>query len=92
MALRQVYLQEDLGALTQAQQDVLQASLPGYFARNLDGCLYAYLAEEAGQTASIALLLVSEKPYSPAFPTGLTGTVLNVYTQPSFRRHGLVGR
>lgn len=89
VALRRAYLQEDLGPLTQAQEAALQARLPGYFARNLGSCLHAYLAEAAGQTAAIALLLVSEKPYSPAFPTGLTGTVLNVYTRPSFRRQGL---
>lgn len=33
-------------------------------------------------------MLVVEKPMSPAFITGKTGTVLNVYTRPHYRRNG----
>ena len=32
--------------------------------------------------------LIVEKPMSPAFLNGKTGTVLNVYTRPAFRRKG----
>lgn len=41
-----------------------------------------------GIIAGCALLLVAEKPNSPAFITGKTGTVFNVYTNPKYRRKG----
>ena len=32
--------------------------------------------------------LMVEKPLSPMFITGRTGTVLNVYTKPAYRHRG----
>lgn len=37
---------------------------------------------------SCAFLLIVEKPMSPSFITGKTGTVLNVYTKPEYRKKG----
>ncbi len=53
----------------------------------------AYLKEDYGKLdeeniTACAFLLVVEKPMSPAFITGKTGTVLNVYTKPSYRHRG----
>ncbi len=36
----------------------------------------------------IVALLIVEKPMSPSFITGKTGTVLNVYTKPEYRNKG----
>lgn len=44
--------------------------------------------EKEEEIAACAFLLVVEKPMSPAFITGRTGTVLNVYTKPQFRHKG----
>ncbi len=40
------------------------------------------------QAIACAFLLIVEKPMSPAFITGRTGTVLNVYTSPAYRHRG----
>ena len=40
---------------------------------------------------SCAFLLIVEKPMSPAFINGKTGTVLNVYTRPAYRHKGYAG-
>jgi len=50
--------------------------------------LYVYVARENEEIVSCAFLLVVEKPMSPAFITGRTGTVLNVYTKAVYRGKG----
>ena len=87
--LRLAYLDEDLGPLDAARAGAFRAALPDYFRRHLDRDLFGYIARESGQTVACALLLFTEKPPSPAFPSGRTGTVLNVYTSPAFRRRGV---
>jgi ribosomal protein S18 acetylase RimI-like enzyme len=89
--MRLLYLAEDFGELAPEELAALEKRLPGYFEEHLDGDLMAYVADEDGVVASCVLMLVVVKPASPAFPTGMTGTLLNVYTLPSFRRRGLAG-
>ena len=47
-----------------------------------------YIAREEDNIVSCAFLLIVEKPMSPSFITGKTGTVLNVYTKPEYRHKG----
>ena len=86
--LRIAYLQEDLGAITEDDLQKLQMSLPGYYKTHLNKDLMVYVAREEDMIVSCAFLLIVEKPMSPAFITGKTGTVLNVYTKMEHRRNG----
>ena len=86
--LRIAYLQEDLGVITEDDLQKLQASLPGYYEKHLNKDLMVYVAREEDTIISCAFLLIVEKPMSPAFITGKTGTVLNVYTKKEYRRKG----
>lgn len=88
IALRLKYLRTDFGALSAAQEQAVREQLPGYFSENLGKRCFVFLAEEHDEAAACAFLLVSEKPASPAFPSGKTGTVMNVYTAPVYRRRG----
>ncbi len=90
--LRLAYLAEDLGPMPAEEEAALAAALPDYFRRMLRRGLRGYVAREGGRTVACALLLTVEKPMSPAFPNGRTGTVLNVYTEPAFRRRGCAKR
>ena len=47
-----------------------------------------YVARIDNEIVSCVLLLIVEKPMSPVFITGKTGTVLNVYTKPEYRKKG----
>lgn len=87
--LRLAYLQEDYGKLNGDEIGIIRRDLPGYFKRNLNQTLFCYLIRDKKEIAACAFLLVIEKPISPAFITGRTGTVLNVYTNPRYRRRGL---
>ncbi len=86
--LRLAYLEEDHGKLSEDEISIISRHLPHYFARSLNQNLFCYLVREQEEIAACAFLLVVEKPMSPSFLTGRTGTVLNVYTKPSYRHKG----
>ena len=86
--LRLSYLREDGGALNENQTEAIRNALPGYFEKHLGRDLDVYVIRDGQTIVSCAFLLTVEKPMSPAFPNGRTGTVLNVYTLPAFRRRG----
>lgn len=93
IALRMAYLAADFGELAPADEASIRAALPSYFERHLERDLTAFVAlAPDGRIASVALLLVSEKPANPRFPGGRIGTVFNVYTVPEFRRRGLASQ
>lgn len=86
--LRIAYLQEDLGQITDADLELLNSSLPSYYEKHLNKDLMVYVARDKMDIVSCAFLLIVEKPMSPSFITGKTGTVLNVYTKPDYRKKG----
>ena len=90
--LRLAYLAEDGGALTPEDAARIRRDLPGYFRNHLNRGLIGFVAREGETLAACALLLIVEKPMSPAFINGRTGTVLNVYTRPEYRRRGYARR
>ncbi len=91
-ALRLDFLEEDFGGLTEPQRRELAERLPDYFFRHLGKDLFAWLAREEDTPVACAFLQVTELPAAPAIPTGLVGTVLNVYTAPAYRRQGVALR
>lgn len=84
--LRLAYLQEDLGVIT--DKELIQESLPGYYEEYLNKDFMVYVARDDENIVSCAFLLIVEKPMSPSFITGKTGTVLNVYTKQEYRNKG----
>ncbi len=90
--LRLEYLAEDHGGLSDKETELISASLPDYFLRRLNKELFVYTARTEERIVSCCFLLVTEKPANPDFINGLTGTVLNVYTEKPFRRQGIAGK
>jgi acetyltransferase len=86
--LRIAYLQEDLGQITDANLELISSLLPSYYEKHLNKDLIVYVARNEVDIVSCAFLLIVEKPMSPSFITGKTGTVLNVYTKPEYRHRG----
>ena len=86
---RIAYLHEYHQGLAPHYVDDLLPKLNQYFQKHLNKNIHAYLAtDECSQVRAIALLLVTEKPARPSFINGRTGLVLNVYTDPAFRKQG----
>jgi len=90
--LRLAYLQEDLGSISEQDMQCLRVALPQYFRNHLNRDLMIYVVREAEEIVTCAFLLIVEKPMSPMFITGKTGTVLNVYTKPEYRKKGYAKR
>ena len=90
--MRLAYLREDRGRLDDDEAEAIQKSLPAYFRTHLGRDLFVYVIRVGKDIVSCAFLLVVEKPMSPAFINGRTGTVLNVYTCPPFRQKGFAGK
>lgn len=86
--LRVAYLLEDYGDLNEKELAMLERDLPDYFMKNLNKNIFVYIGRREQDIVACAVLLVVEKPMSPAFINGKTGTVLNVYTKPQYRHHG----
>ncbi|NBJ95107.1 GNAT family N-acetyltransferase [Parablautia muri] len=86
--LRLAYLDEEHGKLSGDDIEIIKRELPRYFMRNLNQNIFCYFVREQEEIAACTFLLVVEKPMSPAFITGKTGTVLNVYTRPVYRHKG----
>lgn len=86
--MRLAYLKEDYGTLQKKDEETIRELLPGYFRKHLNQDLFGYVVRDNEEIVSCALLLVTQKPMSPAFINGKTGTVLNVYTKPEHRHKG----
>ena len=86
--MRLSYLEEDNGSLDDNDAAWIRRDLPDYFREHIDRDLFAYVIKEHETIVSCAFLLVTVKPMSPSFINGRTGTVLNVYTCPNYRRRG----
>ena len=89
--LRKAYLLEDYGSLPGETIKMIEDSLPGYFHSHLDRDIFAFVCRDGGHIVSCCLLYVSKKPANPSFVSGRTGTVMNVYTEPEYRRKGIAG-
>lgn len=86
--LRLDYLAEDNGYIDENDAGKIREALPDYYRKHLNKDLFAYVIREEKTIAACAFLLVIEKPMSPAFINGKTGTVLNVFTREFCRRKG----
>lgn len=90
--LRMDYLIEDYGKISKEELEMIEKNLPGYFQKRLNDDLFVFVCRDEQEIISCCFLYVSEKPPNPAFIHGKTGTVLNVYTKPEYRRKGIAGR
>lgn len=89
MRLRFEYLLEDKGSLTQDEKIKIASQLEKYYKEHINQDFIAILAIIDDKVASCAFLAISERPANPSFITGKTGTLLNVFTYPDYRRMGI---
>ena len=82
------YFAAEKGEVSPEQRRIIEKNLREYFSKYLNTDFYAVFAEVENQIASVAFLAISNKPANLSFPTGRTGTVLNVLTYPEYRNKG----
>lgn len=90
--LRIACIAEDLGRIQPEPLKAMREQIPQYFSAHLNRDAFAFVAQNADEIVSVALLLVKERPASPRFVHGKVAEVLNVYTKPAFRRLGCATR
>lgn len=90
--IRLKYLKEDIGHISKEETCRMMEQLPRYFEQHLGKDLLPFIALENDHIIAAAFLLITEKPASPHFINGRTGTVLNVYTDTDYRRRGIALR
>lgn len=87
---RSDYLQAEYDGVTQELRTSIAEPLRQYYERHLNTDFFAALAlDDNGTIVSTAFMLVFEKPFNPHWPTGKTGTILNVRTLPAYRKQGI---
>ena len=75
--------------LSQEYESLISSQLRRYFEKHITkNSFIGIILEESNEIASAGFLIITEKPASPKFLTGYTGTILNVLTYPKFRRKG----
>ncbi len=88
--LRKAYLLEDYGKLSKEKLATIHDNLKVYFKEHLNSDLYVFVCRDMEDViVSCCYLLITEKPSNPTFLNGRTGTILNVYTKPEYRRKGI---
>lgn len=87
--LRLAYLEDDNEApLPMDKAAAVAQQLPVYFAKHMGEDCFVFVAEAEGHLVSNVILCCMEKPANLSFPSGKSGTVLGVYTEPAFRGQG----
>ena len=88
--LRLDYLTEDKGEMSAEVKNAITQQLKGYFNKAIANKTFiGIFAEIEGNVVATAYLSIFEKPANPNFITGITGTLLNVFTYPDYRRKGI---
>ncbi len=89
VALRKKYLLEDYGEIPSDKLTLILDTLPAYFTGHLNKDLFAFVCRDIDHIVGCCFLYISEKPANPTFINGKTGTVLNVYISPEYRKRGI---
>lgn len=82
------FLSDERGGLPADEEAAIRAQLAKYYTKHINHDFIAILAETDDNVVSTAFLVISERPANPSFINGRTGTLLNVFTYPEYRRMG----
>ncbi len=69
-------------------RQTIKDQLDSYYNEHLNKDFFAVFAEHEGNIASVAFLVIIEKPANIFFPTGKVGLILNVLTYSRYRQKG----
>lgn len=70
----------------------IDTELKQFYEEHLNQDFFAAVADDNGNFAASAFLVIHPVPANPFWPTGKTGVILNVLTKPEHRRKGLASK
>jgi predicted GNAT family acetyltransferase len=75
--------------VTNKISEQIRTQLQSYYSKHMnDDFFAAFVEDEDGNVVSTAFLVIVEKPANLSWPTGKTGTILNVLTYSDYRNKG----
>jgi len=87
--LRILFLKETT-AMSETEKCEIENSLKIYFDKYINTSNFiGIIAEHNGNVVSVAYLNIYDKPANPNITNGKTGSLMNVYTFPEYRRKGI---
>jgi len=76
--------------LSETEKKQIEDNLKKYFTEHINkDDFIGMIAECNGNIASVVYLIITEKPANPNFIDGKTGTIMNVFTYPEYRKKGI---
>jgi len=91
--IRLDFLKEEFPAMAIEEENRISCQLKNYFPKYLySGDFVAYIGLVDDNVASTVFMTVQEMPANPSNMTGKSGTVLNVYTYPKYRKNGYASK
>ncbi len=87
--LRLAYMNDDFGLVSEHEKNCMETQLKDYFARKLGTELIAFVVRDNEKLVAVAYLLIVEMPANSALLNGFYGVVMNVYTEPEYRKQGI---
>ncbi|WP_165042921.1 GNAT family N-acetyltransferase [Dysgonomonas sp. ZJ709] len=88
--LRIDFLKVQIGHLSENDESIIRDQSRSYYSKHISlGDFVAILACKEGKIVSTAFLMTQERPASPSFISGITGTLLNVLTYKEYQRQGI---
>jgi len=88
--LRMAFLSNSLKNSNETEKRQIEHNIGSYFDNHIHkGDFIGMIGEYRGNTVSTAYLIITERPAHPKFMNGKTGTLLNVYTYPEYRKRGI---
>lgn len=87
--LRLDFLKEENPGITKEQEVAIIAQLEDYLIKHIDmGSFIGLIGSMNSEIVSTVFLVIHEMPANPSNINGKTGTILNVYTYPIYRKKG----
>jgi GNAT superfamily N-acetyltransferase len=88
--LRLDFINEFHKDIDKIEKDKIKTSLENYFERHIENNDFiGIICEYNEKIISVAYLIIGELPANRNFINGKTGTLLNVYTYPEYRKNGI---
>lgn len=87
--IRIAYMKDEHPDLHADTEKMIRNQLTRWFPSHLNRDFSAFVCLEESRMVASCFLCIYEKPANPSFPHGLTGTVMNVFTEKSYRGKGI---
>lgn len=92
VVMRELFMLEAHHHIDDDKMQVIKEGTFHYLQKHLNHDCFVFIAVDDDKIVSTVFMIVFEKPAGPHFLTGKIGNIINVYTLPQYRKHGIAGK